>query len=815
MDFDASQARRLMDALLGEEAEAGPVGEGSAQLSPGPFGRYRLLRLIGSGGMGEVYEAEQDHPRRKVALKVIRADVLSPEAAARFEHEAKILGRLQHPGIARIYEAGRVAAQGVMMPYFAMEFVDGRPLLDYLHQNQLGLRARLDLFVRICEAVEHAHRMGVIHRDLKPANILTDASGQPRVLDFGVARVTDPDAQATLFKTDVGRLVGTLAFMSPEQVSQDSEGLDTRSDVYALGVVLYEMLSGRPPYRIEAGKVYEAARIIRETEPEPLGSEDRALRGDVQTIVSKALAKERDRRYQSVGELAADIRRYLRSEPIEARPPSVVYQIRKLAGRHRLAAGAAAIVVLVTLAATGAVGLFAVRQTRALDLAAAAAAAEAVALRQAEAGRMEAEKERAVAQGVLEFMLEVFSQARDTESGRAVTVVEALETASQGVDAKFPDAPETAAAVKGGIGRTLHALGRWEQAEQNFRSGLELARGKVPEQSEAYIQLLGGLSSLLKEQKRYADAEPLARAWVAAEAARRGPGDSDTLAASGVLAAVLAGVGRHDEARATFQDAIDRCLLGPGEQTPLCSQLMHNYAVMLLNLKERQEAETYFLRALSIRQQIYGPEDSRTMTTLGGLAVIYTDTGQFEKAVPLLNRVVESRRQQLGEQHPRTLQAMYNLARAKQQMGLSAEATDLYQQVTQAKEAGGGPPDSVYISSLRQLSRLLSESGDVEGTRRRVEQALDAMRSRRGALQDSPDDVCIDLAESLARVRLFAEAELALATPDADAQAGSGQPRLSDARLRSLVKLCEDWGDPGRAAKYRALLEASSPAEPR
>src|SRR5262245_21393750 len=251
--------------------------------------RYRVVRVLGEGGMGAVYEAEQDNPRRPVALKVIRPGLVSPALLKRFSQEAHILGRLRHPGIAQIYEAG-VAADG--QPFFALEFIRGLPLDEYARGRSLDPAARLELVARVCDAVQHAHEQGVVHRDLKSANVLVEETGQPRVLDFGVARAADADLLTSTAHTRTGQLVGTLAYMSPEQVAAGPQALDGRSDVYALGVILYELLAGRPPYPLGHLPLPEAARTIREREPSRLGSIDARLRGDVETIVAKALEKE-------------------------------------------------------------------------------------------------------------------------------------------------------------------------------------------------------------------------------------------------------------------------------------------------------------------------------------------------------------------------------------------------------------------------------------------------------------------------------------------------------------------------------------------
>jgi WD40 repeat protein len=324
------------------------------------IGRYGVVRVLGEGGMGTVYEAEQDHPRRTVALKVIRAGLTSDILLKRFAREAQILGRLRHPGIAQVYDAG-VAEGG--QPYFVMELIAGVPLDRYAREHALDAGGRLALVARVCDAVQHAHDRGVIHRDLKPANILVDSSGQPKVLDFGVARAADLGLTAGGGRTEAGQLIGTLNYMSPEQASGDPAALDARGDVYALGVLLYELLAQRPPYRLEHLPLPEAVQVIREQEPLRLGLIDGRLRGDVETIAAKALAKDRARRYPSAGELAADIRRYLHNEPIRARPPSALYQLTKFARRHKALVGGVAGVFAALLAGTVVSVLFAWRAT--------------------------------------------------------------------------------------------------------------------------------------------------------------------------------------------------------------------------------------------------------------------------------------------------------------------------------------------------------------------------------------------------------------------------------------------------------------------
>jgi non-specific serine/threonine protein kinase/serine/threonine-protein kinase len=294
--------------------------------------RFRLRRKLGEGSMGEVWLAEQTEPvQRRVALKVIQPALCSDRQLARFAQERQALALMDHANIAKVLDAG--VADG--RPFFVMELIQGVPITEYCDRVGLCPRERLELFLPVCHAVQHAHQKGIIHRDLKPSNILVDEAGQPRVLDFGVARANGPDPRSSTAHTQTGQLLGTLVYMSPEQVAADPAALDERSDVYTLGVILFELLAGRLPYPVELLPMTEAARVIREQDPARLGAIDRRLRGDVETIVGRALEKDKEQRYPSAAELAADIRRHLRNQPIRARPPSRLYQVRKFVRRRK------------------------------------------------------------------------------------------------------------------------------------------------------------------------------------------------------------------------------------------------------------------------------------------------------------------------------------------------------------------------------------------------------------------------------------------------------------------------------------------------
>ncbi len=525
--------RSEVEALLAQEDRSGnplaalPRFEGlrpgleralhAAESEPVPdrIGRYSILGTLGEGGMGVVYLAEQEHPRRKVALKVVRPSGMSPTMLRRFEHEASVLGQLAHPGIAHIHEAGVADVQTrggltAKWPFFAMEYVRGETLGEYASQRKPSVRQRLALLADICDAVHHAHQKGVIHRDLKPGNILVDEQGQPKILDFGVARATDADVQLTTLQTDVGQLIGTLAYMSPEQVAGNPQELDTRSDVYGLGVLCYQLLTGRLPYDMSGRTIPEAARAIAEDDPAPLSSINRVFRGDLETIVAKALEKDRRRRYQSASDLAADIRRYLSNQPISARPVTTLYQLRKFAGRNRLfVSGVAAAFVL--LSAALAQVTWERNRARAAE-------------RLAEQRRTEVASQAAKADAIRQFLADMLASvdpaiARDRDT---VLLKEVLDDAARRVGEEFGRQPEIQASLHDTIGHTYLMIGLYDQAEHHARQALKL-RGESRSQRHADIaNNLADLGGALVEKGNLDEAEGFSRTGDSDAGATRG-----------------------------------------------------------------------------------------------------------------------------------------------------------------------------------------------------------------------------------------------------------------------------------------------------
>lgn len=483
---------------------------------PRQIGRYHIKRVLGSGGMGTVYEAVQDKPRRTVALKVMRTGIASRSALRRFEYESQLLARLRHPGIAEVYEAGTHDDGGVGAPYFAMEYITGaKRITDYCREKTLNTRQRLELFLLVCEAVHHGHTKGVIHRDLKPDNILADAHGRVKVIDFGVARATDSDLAVTTLQTNVGQLVGTVQYMSPEQVEADPQDLDTRSDVYSLGVILYEMLCGKVPYDVTGMQLVAATRVVREQTATRLSTVHANLRGDIETIVLKALEKQRERRYQSAENLAADIRRFLANEPITARPPSLTYQIRVFTRRHRpLMAAVAAVFVALLIGVVVATALW-VRAEEARSIAegatadAEAARKLAVAARQrAEDEALRAEEEAARAKRSLSLLQQLLIPAGDPTRAAGVrySVAELLDDFAADLDDQVGGDDLIAAEMHQTLGNAYFYLNQYDKAERHLKRALAVHRDRDAEFTEPVWPLHEMLADVHMRQASYADA---------------------------------------------------------------------------------------------------------------------------------------------------------------------------------------------------------------------------------------------------------------------------------------------------------------------
>ncbi len=734
--------------------DAAPGGERAADPLVGALiGGYRLRELIARGGMGAVYRAEQERPRRPVAVKVIDRHFVSAAALRRFEAEAEALGRLLHPGIARVYEAGSADdGSGRRLPFLAMELVDGLPIERWADARGVDTRARVELLSRVCDAVQHAHQKGVIHRDLKPANILVDPGGQPKVLDFGVARLVDRDLQRETMLTRTGQIVGTLPYMSPEQVRGAKGDLDTRADVYALGVLGYELLSGRLPYEVHERSLAEAAHVIEHQPPAPLVARDgRRLPRDLDTIVVKALDKDKERRYSSAAELAADLRRFMGDQPILARPASVAYQARRFARRNRALVAGALLAVIALVAGSIAAG---------------------VGLLQAERARAEAQRSSDEAEAVSEFLQNMLRASDPLRAGRDLRVVEALDEAARGLERGFSGGPRVEAAVRAALGESYRALGQLPQAELQARRALELRRGPVSGDVEKLLDAMLSLAYVRNDQGRHDEAETLLREALSVSQRALGEDHAQTLACTNNLASTLNARGQAGQAEVLYRACLARAtrVLGPAHVDTLT--FASNLVGLLLDRGRLDEAEPLLRDTFERSRRARGEEHPRSLLLLNTQARLARMKGDEQTAEALLRRSLALRRRVFGEAHPQTITALNNLATQLERTGAFDEAERLFEQ-TLALATRVLPADDWHLAHMRSnQAQLLGRLG-----RRREAEAL--------------------LLASLAVI------ETAL---------GPDHPRTHETERR-LAELYTAWHRPDEAARWRARLAAApSPA---
>lgn len=708
------ELKRDVAVMIADATRLGARSEGSRSgWMPDTIGSYRILRLVGEGGMGVVYEAQQDQPQRTVALKVIKPGLASPEVLRRFRLESQALGRLQHPGIAQIYEAGTADSGFGPQPYFAMEFIRGESLSSYADTHRLNVPQRLELMARICDAVDHAHQRGLIHRDLKPANILIDESGQPKILDFGVARLTDSDVQRTQH-TDLGQLVGTLAYMSPEQVLADPLELDTRSDVYALGVILYELLAGRLPYTVSA-RVHEAVKTIQQEDPKRLSSVSRVYRGDLETIAAKALEKDKTRRYGSASALAADIRRYLHNEPIAARPASASYQLQKFARRHRaLVTGVAAVFVVLT------VGI--VATTR-----------EAIRARRAEQTAVAAEQ---TAQAVNDFLQnDLLAQASaNTQAGPGVKpdpdlkVRTALDRAAARIEGKFAGQPTVEASIRRTIGRTYRDLGLYPEAQGQLERSLELRRRLLGESHPDLVDAMDDVAHLYYLQGKYELAEPLIGKVVEIRQRVAGDEDPDTLSAMSSLGLLYGFQGKDGLAAPLLARTLDARRRVSGATHPETLTVMVNLAQVYDRQGKYREAEALFTQALEISRRVRGEEHPETLSAMNNLSSVYRNQGKYAEAESLLDSTLAIRRRVLGEEHPNTLTAMNNLGNIYVDKGKIADAETIFTRLLEIRRRVLGDKHPNTLLTMNNLARVLRFQGKYPQAEALLTNALEIQR---------------------------------------------------------------------------------------
>ena len=695
----------------------------------GSIGRYRLLAKLGEGGMGQVWLAEQSAPfKRRVAVKVIKAGRYDASRLQRFAIERQSLAMMDHPAIAKVFDADSTP-EG--QPYFVMEYVPGVPITNYCDQKKLAIRERLDLFVKVCQGVQHAHQKAIIHRDLKPSNVLVggvDGRPLPRVIDFGIAKAIAGPSDDETFITRVGGMMGTPGYMSPEQADPSVLDVDTRTDVYSLGVILYELLAGCLPFDPTQWRTRPVDQVLRElreddaptpstkvgtrrqdsaataenrqTQPRQL---KRSLQGDLDWITLKALEKDRSRRYETPSELAADIQRHMNNEPVMARAASTGYRIRKYVRRHRV--GVAAVAVLMLLLAG-----FGVMQ--------------GIELR-----RITRERDRA--NRVTDFMTRMFKVSSPSEArGNSITAREILDKASKDIDKGLSNDPELQAQMMLVMGNVYRDLSLYAQARPLLERAVEIRRRVLGLKKPETLDAMEGLAWLLYLEGHYPESEKLESEVLERRRRILGVEHPDTLRSLRHLASILPREGRYSEAERVKREIVDVERRVQGPEDTATATAMTSLAATLFDEQNYGEAERFDREALVVQRRILGSDHPETLALMDNLALTLDAEAKYPEAERLQRETLDTRRRVLGPEHPDTAHSMLDLASVVAHEHQYVEAEKWLQEARDIQRRVLGPEHPDTAITTYELACVASLEGNdrraLSYLRESVDHGLDA-----------------------------------------------------------------------------------------